>query len=215
MRPLLSVKDPCNALTSRPSMQPPQGGRACHCPHPSPTQQREPASSGMGLTPALWRPRCSSPTGKAQDIRAADSDEQKQTAAVALCQLAAYSPGNVELRGPRTHLPARCTHSPGLPESQEAQCDLRPKGQKRTSPREAGRASRDPKRQSPGHSQSVHTEENSGVLEPLLAARSCGYKHDLKCRQDSSKPHPGPHFLAWSILTTQLLLHKIGKKKKF
>lgn len=153
----LSVKDPCNALTSRPSMcSPPRGAEPATAPTPSPTQQREPASSGDGPDPSSVEAPVPSPTGKAQDIRAADSDEQKQTAAVALCQLAAYSPGNVE---PAAHEP---TCQPDAPtpralESQEAQCDLRPKGQKRTSPREAGKGQQGSKKAKPSDTARVFT----------------------------------------------------------
>lgn len=153
----LSVKDPCNALTSRPSVcSPPRGAEPAAAPSPSPTQQREPASSGDGPDPSSVEAPVPSPTGKAQDIRAADSDEQKQTAAVALCQLAAYSPGNVE---PAAQEPT-CrpdAPTPRAPESQEAQCDLRPKGQKRTSPREVGKGQHGSKKAKPSDTARVFT----------------------------------------------------------
>uniref|UniRef100_A0A8C3W758 Zinc finger protein 750 n=1 Tax=Catagonus wagneri TaxID=51154 RepID=A0A8C3W758_9CETA len=115
----LSVKDPCNA---RPSVH-------------SPPREAEP------VAPVLQRPDPSG-SAEAQDGRTADSDEQKQTAAVALCQLAAYSPGKV-CRGegqPEAQEPAAPEPAPCSLESQEAQCELRPKGQKRTSPRDVGKS---------------------------------------------------------------------------
>lgn len=153
----LSVKDPCNALTSRPSVcSPPRGAKPAAAPTPSPTQQREPASSGDRPDPSSVEAPVPSPPGKAQEIRAADSDEQKQTAAVALCQLAACSPVNVE---PAAQEPT-CrpdAPSPRAPGSQEVQCDLRPKGQKRTSPREAGKGQQGSKKAKPSDTARVFT----------------------------------------------------------
>ncbi|XP_036691687.1 zinc finger protein 750 [Balaenoptera musculus] len=153
----LSVKDPCNALTSRPSVRSrPRGAEPAAAPTPTPAPQSETASSGGGPDPSSAEAPVPSPAGKAQDARSADSDEQKQTAAVALCQLAAYSPGNVE---PAAQEPA-CqpdAPTPRAPESQEAQCDLRPKGQKRTSPREAGKAQQGTKKAKPSDTARVFT----------------------------------------------------------
>lgn len=146
----LSVKDPCNALTLRPS------------PH-SPAPEAEPATAtdqktgpeGSGDGPGHTETNqnglgsdevpMTSPTGKAQDTRAVDSsDEQKQTAAVALCQLAAYSPGTVRVGdGEPMAQESTCQQdTPALSAtvSQEPQSDLRPKGQKRTSPRDSGKS---------------------------------------------------------------------------
>ncbi|XP_045630835.1 zinc finger protein 750 [Ursus americanus] len=146
----LSVKDPCNALTPRPSFR-------------SPSQEAEPATTAAqnteressedgpdhtqtnqnGLDAAAVP--STTPTVRAQDTRAVDSsDEQKQTAAVALCQLAAYSPGNVRVGDAEPTAPESTCQQDGptlsATESQEAQCDLRPRGQKRTSPRDTGKS---------------------------------------------------------------------------
>ncbi|KAM6175165.1 zinc finger protein 750 [Erethizon dorsatum] len=93
------------------------------------------------------------PSGKAPDTRVVDSgDEQKQTAAVALCQLAAFSPRNVRAGEgePTTQEPA-CHEAPtpSPRESQGAQCDIRPKGQKRTSQRDAGKSQQGAKKMKP------------------------------------------------------------------
>lgn len=115
----LSVKDPCNAW---PSVHSPPRRAEAATPAPAP---RQPDPSG---------------STEAGDARTTDSDEQKQTAAVALCQLAAYSPGKV-CRGegePEAREPAAREPAPRSLESREAPCDLRPKGPKRTSPRDAG-----------------------------------------------------------------------------
>lgn len=134
----LSVKDACNARTLQSFHSPqPEVELAAAAPktetkgsgdepkHP----RSSPASADSDGVPSA------TPSRKARDTPAVDSsEEQKQTAAVALCQLAAYSPGNVR---PGEGEPP---HSTSPKESQEAPSDLRPKGQKRTSPREAGKS---------------------------------------------------------------------------
>uniref|UniRef100_A0A8D0VGA7 Zinc finger protein 750 n=1 Tax=Sus scrofa TaxID=9823 RepID=A0A8D0VGA7_PIG len=127
----LSVKDPCNA---RPSVHSPPRRAEAATPAPTP---RQPDPSG---------------STEAGDARTTDSDEQKQTAAVALCQLAAYSPGKV-CRGegePEAREPAAREPAPRSLESREAPCDLRPKGPKRTSPRDAGKSQQGTKKAKPG-----------------------------------------------------------------
>ncbi|XP_066092268.1 zinc finger protein 750 isoform X2 [Saccopteryx bilineata] len=141
----LSVKDPCNALTPRPSFHsvPREAEPAAAAQKAKMEGSRdgpdynETNQNGVGSdeVPVI------SPTGKAQDAQAVDSsDEQKQTAAVALCQLAAYSPGTVRVgSGEPVAQDSTCqqdTSSLSATVSQEPQNDLRPKGQKRTSPRD-------------------------------------------------------------------------------
>ncbi|XP_014442178.1 zinc finger protein 750 [Tupaia chinensis] len=117
----LSVKDPCNARTLRPAHTSPPG--------------TQPAAAPGG--PDAESPPSTRPSRKAMDTGVVDSsDEQKQTAAVALCQLAAYSPGSVRMGdGEPTAAPA-----PGPAETKGVQCDSRPKGSKRTSQRDTGRS---------------------------------------------------------------------------
>ncbi|XP_040845822.1 zinc finger protein 750 [Ochotona curzoniae] len=143
----LSVKDPCNVRPPGPTLTSPltedasaataaqekKAGSPRHGPsHPEPQDSPNKA------------PECS-PDRKAREACEEDSgDEQKQTAAVALCQLAAYSPGNVRVGDgepaaqepacPQDSSPRRST------DSQEAPCDLRPRGTKRTSQRDAGKS---------------------------------------------------------------------------
>lgn len=145
----LSVKDPCNALAPRPSLHSPPRE-----PEPAPASQKaEPEGSRDGPDhtetdqsgPSSDEVPGTSPTGKAQDGQARDhSDEQKQTAAVALCQLAAYSPGTIRVGdGEPVAQESTCQRdTPALraPTSQEPPSGLRPKAPKRTSPRDAGRA---------------------------------------------------------------------------
>ncbi|XP_004432954.1 PREDICTED: zinc finger protein 750 [Ceratotherium simum simum] len=162
----LSVKDPCNALTPRPSFHsPPRDTEAAAA-----AQETKTESSGDGPDHTETNQNglnsdeapSMSPTGKAQDVRAADSgDEQKQTAAVALCQLAAYSPEKVQVGdGKPVAQESACQQdSPTLSaiESHTAQCDLRPKGQKRTSPRDAGKSQQGTKKMKPSDTARVFT----------------------------------------------------------
>ncbi|XP_062937404.1 zinc finger protein 750 [Cynocephalus volans] len=145
----LSVKDPCNAWTPRPAFpSPPQGAELAAAAQKTETESSgdrpshtEPKHNGFNTKEALL----TSPSEKAPSAHAVDtSDEQKQTAAVALCQLAAYSPRNVQVGdGEPTAQEFTCQQdTPPLSskENQEAQSDLRPKGQKRTSQRDAGKS---------------------------------------------------------------------------
>ncbi|XP_057570645.1 zinc finger protein 750 [Hippopotamus amphibius kiboko] len=145
----LSVKDPCNALALRPSVRsPPSGAEPAAAPTSTPAPPTGAASSRGGPDP--------SPAGRARGPRAADCEEQKRTAAVALCQLAAYSPGDGE---PAAQEPA-CrpdAPTPGAPGSPEARCGLRPKGQKRTSPRDAGKTQQGTKKAKPSDTARVFT----------------------------------------------------------
>lgn len=134
----LSVKDPCNAWAPRPALPgPPQGAEPAAAPKTE-TKGSEVRTSHVETQQDKAHSRTT------PDVHTEDSsDEQKQTAAVALCQLAAYSPGNVRVADEeRTAQEPTCQDVSTLSstENQEAQCDLRPKGQKRTSQRDAGKS---------------------------------------------------------------------------
>ncbi|XP_003786076.1 zinc finger protein 750 [Otolemur garnettii] len=161
----LSVRDPCNAPAARPAVptQPPGADLAAAA------QETETETSGdgshtetkqgtLGANEAL----STSSTHQAPDTPTADSiEEQKQTAAVALCQLAAYSPGNGQVGdGEPTGQEAASlqdTSTLSSTEGQEAPCDLRPKGQKRTSQRDTGRSQQGPKKVKPSDTARVLT----------------------------------------------------------
>ncbi|XP_054449247.1 zinc finger protein 750 [Pteronotus mesoamericanus] len=162
----LSVKDPCNALAPRPALHSPlrEPGPAAAA------RKAEPEGSGDGPDhsetaqhgPGSAEAPGAGPAGKAQGARGADSsDEQKQTAAVALCQLAAYSPGPARAGdGEPTAQGSPCAHdkpTPRAPARQEPPSDLRPRGQKRASPRDAGRSQPGAKKAKPGDSARVLT----------------------------------------------------------
>lgn len=79
-----------------------------------------------------------------QEIRTIDScDEQKQTAAVALCQLAAYSPNKIQMENSeKTSQESNSQYKEITPESlntQDNDCSQKAKGQKRTSQREGAK----------------------------------------------------------------------------
>uniref|UniRef100_A0A2K6SA96 Zinc finger protein 750 n=1 Tax=Saimiri boliviensis boliviensis TaxID=39432 RepID=A0A2K6SA96_SAIBB len=147
----LSVKDPCNAQAPRPPF--PRRPRATEPAAAAAPQKTGTEGSEDGPDRPETRPESldsdEAPlTGPSEEATATctvdSSEEQKQTAAVALCQLAAYSPGNVRVDDGDTEAPEPACQqdAPTLSsmESQEAQCDLRPKGQKRTSQRDAGKS---------------------------------------------------------------------------
>lgn len=135
----LSVKDPCNAWAPRPVLPgPPQGAEPAAAALQTETKGSEDRTSHVETQEDKAHSRTT------PDVHTVDSsDEQKQTAAVALCQLAAYSPGNVRVgEEDSTAQESACQDVPTLSsaENQGVQCDLRPKGQKRTSQRDAGKS---------------------------------------------------------------------------
>ncbi|XP_052612706.1 zinc finger protein 750 [Peromyscus californicus insignis] len=141
----LSVKDPCNAWAPRPVFPgPPQGAESAAA-LKTETKGSEDKTSHVETQQDKAHSR-TTPDGHTVD----SSDEQKQTAAVALCQLAAYSPGNVRVGDEESTVQeSTCQDVPTLSatENQGAQCDLKPKGQKRTSQRDAGKSQQGTKKQ--------------------------------------------------------------------
>lgn len=134
----LSVKDLCNAWAPRPALPgPPQGAE------PAATPKTETKGS-EDRTSRVETPQDKAHSRTTPDVHTEDSsDEQKQTAAVALCQLAAYSPGNVRVadeEGTVQEPTRQDVPTLSATENLEAQCDLRPKGQKRTSQRDTGKS---------------------------------------------------------------------------
>lgn len=134
----LSVKDLCNAWAPRPALPgPPQGAE------PAATPKTETKGS-EDRTSRVETPQDKAHSRTTPDVHTEDSsDEQKQTAAVALCQLAAYSPGNVRVadeEGTAQEPTRQDVPTLSATENLEAQCDLRPKGQKRTSQRDTGKS---------------------------------------------------------------------------
>ncbi|XP_055971239.1 zinc finger protein 750 [Sorex fumeus] len=158
----LSVRDACNTRTQRPPFHSPRSETDPAAAAP----ETETEGSGDGQEYTESSPTGAdrdtapsvTPNGKARDTPAVDSsEEQKQTAAVALCQLAAYSPGNVRPGEGEPTARDEHPHSISPKESQEAPADLRPKGQKRTSPREAGKSQQGSKKPKPTSTTRVFT----------------------------------------------------------
>ncbi|XP_002748902.1 zinc finger protein 750 [Callithrix jacchus] len=148
----LSVKDLCNTQAPKPPFpsrpQAAEPGAAAAAPQKTGTEGSEDGPDHPETRPESLDGDKAPLTGPAEEATVTctvdSSEEQKQTAAVALCQLAAYSPGNVQVGDGDTAAPEPACQqdTPTLSsmESQEAQCDLRPKGQKRTSQRDAGKS---------------------------------------------------------------------------
>ncbi|NWY04334.1 ZN750 protein, partial [Nothoprocta ornata] len=134
----LSVRDSCNTGSLRSAALP---GAAA----PNTAGDTAAADTGSPQTPASSaadKPSFPAACGQAQDLRIIDScDEQKQTAAVALCQLAAYSPGKARA-GSDGQAPPDCKAAPteaapNSSEAQDAQSNQKAKGQKRTNQKES------------------------------------------------------------------------------
>ncbi|NXA51634.1 ZN750 protein, partial [Nothocercus julius] len=161
----LSVRDSCNtgSLKTAAFHSPAHENSAA----PSPKPQNENAAadtcnpknptSGAGDKPAFSAPR-----SEAQDLRIIDScDEQKQTAAVALCQLAAYSPSKVRM-GNEGQSPQDCKASGteaalNSSDTQDTQSNQKVKGQKRTNQKESTKSQQGTKRVRPNDCSRVFT----------------------------------------------------------
>lgn len=86
-----------------------------------------------------------------QKIRTIDNcDEQKQTAAVALCQLAAYSPSKIQMdsaeKSNQNNSSQYTEPAPEPSETQDNHCNQKAKGQKRTNQREVAKQQQGAKR---------------------------------------------------------------------
>ncbi|XP_077022428.1 zinc finger protein 750 [Tamandua tetradactyla] len=149
----LSVKEPCNALALRPAfhsaplgdeptaLQKTDTGCCRAVPGDTETATAGLCSDDPPSTPSL---------GPAQDTQAADnSDEQKQTAAVALCQLATYSPGQTRADSEE--------HKAPEPNRQHEEPTPKPKGQKRTNQKDSGKSQNGAKKLKPSDTARVFT----------------------------------------------------------
>ncbi|XP_001368042.1 zinc finger protein 750 [Monodelphis domestica] len=99
---------------------------------------------------------------EAQDLRMIDnSDEQKQTAAVALCQLAAYSPGKIRVETEEQNSQDSTTQQDeptfSSKEILEIECNTKSKGQKRTNQKETGKSHQGTKKAKPNDTARVFT----------------------------------------------------------
>uniref|UniRef100_A0A8D0ESI1 Uncharacterized protein n=1 Tax=Strix occidentalis caurina TaxID=311401 RepID=A0A8D0ESI1_STROC len=143
----LSVKDSCNTVSLKTSFHSPSHDNGTTT---SPNTENE--TSGADA----------SHRNEAQDLRIIDScDEQKQTAAVALCQLAAYSPSKVRMdnegQSPQDSN-ASCTEATlNSSDTQDTQCNQKVKGQKRTNQKESAKSQQSTKRVRPNDCSRVFT----------------------------------------------------------
>ncbi|NXD10650.1 ZN750 protein, partial [Nothocercus nigrocapillus] len=158
----LSVRDSCNtgSLKTAAFHSPAHENSAATSPKPqnenaaADTCNPKNPTSGTGDKPAF-----SAPHSEAQDLRIIDScDEQKQTAAVALCQLAAYSPSKVRM-GNEGQSPQDCKASgtEPAPDTQDTQSNQKVKGQKRTNQKESTKSQQGTKRVRPNDCSRVFT----------------------------------------------------------
>lgn len=157
----LSVKDSCNTASLKTSF---------HSPSHDNTAAAAPANAekeSSGAEPCVPKnpssSACDKPfaaqRGEAADLGLMEScDEQKQTAAVALCQLAAYSPGTARLDGDG-HSAQDGHAAPAEPaaDAQDAPCNPKGKGQKRTNQKESTKSQQGAKRVRPNDCSRVFT----------------------------------------------------------
>lgn len=159
----LSVKDSCNTVSLKMSFHSPSHDNdAATSPSNEKETSRAEACSPKNPTNSACDKSFAAHRNEAQDLRIIDScDEQKQTAAVALCQLAAYSPGKVRLdnegQSPQDSN-ASCTEAPlNSSDTQDTQCNQKVKGQKRTNQKESAKSQQGTKRVRPNDCSRVFT----------------------------------------------------------
>lgn len=159
----LSVKDSCNTASLKTSFHSP-----CHdsSTAASPNSAKESSAAEPCAPKNASSGACDKASaaqrGDAPDLGLMEScDEQKQTAAVALCQLAAYSPSTARLDGDGHGAqdghgapaePARAT-----PDSQDTPCNPKGKAQKRTNQKESAKSQQGAKRVRPNDCSRVFT----------------------------------------------------------
>ncbi|XP_019398258.1 PREDICTED: zinc finger protein 750 [Crocodylus porosus] len=160
----LSVKDSCNIFSLKASFQSPS-----HDARAATTPNTENENSGA----EVCKPKnhasntvCDKPftvhSSEAQDLKVIDNcDEQKQTAAVALCQLAAYSPSKAR-RNNEEQISQDCSTpctEPALSSTdlQNDHCNHKAKGQKRTSQKETAKSLQGTKRVRPNDCSRIFT----------------------------------------------------------
>ncbi|NXY84491.1 ZN750 protein, partial [Alcedo cyanopectus] len=159
----LSVKDSCNTVSLKTSFHSPSHGNSAAA---SPSTENETSGADECNPKNSVNSACdkSFPAhrNEAQDLRIMEScDEQKQTAAVALCQLAAYSPSTARVdnegQSPQD-TKASCTEAPrNSSNTQDTQCNQKVKGQKRTNQKESAKSQQGTKRVRPNDCSRVFT----------------------------------------------------------
>ncbi|NXS93260.1 ZN750 protein, partial [Jacana jacana] len=163
----LSVKDSCNTASLKTSFHSPSHDNPAAAAAASP--KRESEGSGADAcnpknptTSARDRSPFTAHRSEARELRIMEScDEQKQTAAVALCQLAAYSPstGRADSEGqsPQDAKAPGTETALNSPDTQETQSNQKVKGPKRTNPKESAKSQPGTKRARPNDCSRVFT----------------------------------------------------------
>ncbi|KFW76739.1 Zinc finger protein 750 [Phalacrocorax carbo] len=160
----LSVKDSCNTVSLKTSFHSPShdNGAATSSNTENETSGADACNPKNPINSACDKSSFTAHRNEAQDLRIIDScDEQKQTAAVALCQLAAYSPGKVRMdnegQSPQDSN-ASCTEATlSSSDTQDTQCNQKVKGQKRTNQKESAKSQQGTKRVRPNDCSRVFT----------------------------------------------------------
>lgn len=156
----LSVKDSCNTASLKTSFHSPSHDNSVAAASPSTEKEtsgepKNPSSGACDKSFAAQR-------GEAPDLGLMEScDEQKQTAAVALCQLAAYSPSTARLdgdgHGAQDGHAAPAEAARAASDTQDTQCNQKGKGQKRTNQKESAKSQQGAKRVRPNDCSRVFT----------------------------------------------------------
>ncbi|KFP29747.1 Zinc finger protein 750 [Colius striatus] len=159
----LSVKDSCNTVSLKTSFHsPPHDNGAATSPNTKNETSGADACNPKNPNNSACDKSFTTHHNEAQDLRIIDScDEQKQTAAVALCQLAAYSPSKVRMdnegQSPQDSN-ASCTGATlNSSDTQDTQCNQKVKGQKRTNQKESSKSQQGTKRVRPNDCSRVFT----------------------------------------------------------
>ncbi|XP_006118768.1 zinc finger protein 750 [Pelodiscus sinensis] len=158
----LSVKDSCNTVSLKTSFQSlPHDAGTATTPN-NENEKSEDVYNTKNSNSAFDKSSYMAQSTEVQDLRVIDnSDEQKQTAAVALCQLAAYSPSKVrkdneeqnsqDCSSPRTEPTLISSDTQGNHHNHKA------KGQKRTNQKESAKSQQGSKRVRPNDCSRVFT----------------------------------------------------------
>uniref|UniRef100_A0A674J524 Uncharacterized protein n=1 Tax=Terrapene triunguis TaxID=2587831 RepID=A0A674J524_9SAUR len=158
----LSVKDSYNTVSLKTSFQHSSHDAGTATTPNNENENSEDVYNTMNPNSACDKPSFTAQSTEVQDLRVIDnSDEQKQTAAVALCQLAAYSPSKMRLdkeEQSSQDCSTPCTE-PTLSSSdtQDNHRNHKAKGQKRTNQKESAKAQQGSKRVRPNDCSRVFT----------------------------------------------------------
>uniref|UniRef100_A0A8C4YCF5 Uncharacterized protein n=1 Tax=Gopherus evgoodei TaxID=1825980 RepID=A0A8C4YCF5_9SAUR len=158
----LSVKDSYTTVSLKTSFQHSSHGAGTATTPNNENENSEDVYNTMNPNSACDKPSFTAQSTEVQDLRVIDnSDEQKQTAAVALCQLAAYSPSKLRLDNEEQSsqdCSTPCTEPTlGSSDTQDNHRNHKAKGQKRTNQKESAKTQQGSKRVRPNDCSRVLT----------------------------------------------------------